>query len=171
MMTPEDFLRVTKQQQPPLNRGGQHLILYEVMALLAPFDRIWLPFPVSCKALRAALGMFGTHVSEGWQLDMPLPQCGAMYFGTPTIVDGQPLFVEDAGVIHTKDIERHTVRQLCSDYVVEASGLQRIVCGLGLGDITVDERLDDVGKGAEVVTMKKFDEFTDWIIAREIENV
>ena len=177
MLIPEDYLCVTTQTQPPLDRGGQQLILAEVLALLYPFKRVWIPFPIGCRELLNHLhtGPWSTIHSgfTDWQSSSAAtprpPECDAFYFGTPTIVKDTPLFPETADKIINKKLEREVVTYLCSDDILERTGARRIVCGLGSGDISVEERLADVGKGAKVVVMKEFNDFTDWVIAREIK--
>lgn len=170
MLIPDDFLSVTGQVKPPLDRGGQQLILAEVLALLYPFKRVWIPFPAGCRELLNHL-----HRSSQWStilsgfIGTTAPECDAFYFGTPTIVMDTPLFPETAGAIINKILERRQVTYLCSDDMLHRTGARRIVCGLGSGDISVEERLADVGEGAKVVVMKEFNDFTDWVIAREIK--
>jgi len=172
MMDPKHFLSVTGQLR--LERNGQHLILSEILTLLYPFDRIWVPFPAGCQALLNRLHAGPWEVVLSGFIDVEKPKCDAIYFGTPTIVEGKPLFPETAGRLLTKDLERAAVRNLCTDNATKATRVKLIVCGLGSGDISVEERLEDVGKGAEVITMKQFREresgsrFTDWVIAREL---
>jgi len=168
MLIPEHYLYVTTQVQPPLERGGQQLILAEVLALLYPFKRVWIPFPAGCRELLNHLhaGPWSTILSGLPEGQRP-PKCDAFYFGTPTIVMNTPLFPETADRIINKILERRQVTYLCSDEMLERTGTRRIVCGLGSGDISVEERLSDVGEGARVVVMKEFNDFTDWVIARE----
>ncbi len=178
MIDPLAFLAVTGQPNPPLERNGQQLIMSEVLALLYPFRRIWIPFPEGCAALLNRLYRMKPWVvvRTGSHPGRLPPLCDAVYFGTPTIVNGTPLFPETAGCITSKSLERRTVRDLCTDSMVKRTGLQRIVCGLGTGDISVEERLEDVGPGSKVVVEKNFydptpgqeEHFTDWIIARRI---
>ena len=157
MIVPELYLAVSGVRRPQM--GGQELILYEVLALLEPYGTIWLPYPGACKTLSKKL-ILRDHVVEqyvGRKAD-------ALYFGTPTIVSGKPLFGVVYGIIN-KRVERESVQGLVSK--AEAVGVRRIVSGLGSGDISVAERLEDMG-GGEVVVEKKFDAFTDWVLVRDL---
>ena len=166
MIDPVFYLDSAGLTQPHL--GGQELILHEIAALLRPYDRVWLPFAGSCVTLAETLLSAGNHIAT-W--NAPVGPLDALYFGTPTIVDGKLLFDSDgAGVsesflINDKVSERNAVRTMVR-YAKEHNA-ERIVSGLGSGDISVEERIEDMG-GGEVVTMKKFDVFTDWVIVRDL---
>jgi len=155
MIDPELYLKSAGLSRP--HAGGQELILHEVLALLAPYHTIWLPFPDGCVTLSEKLTEQG-HASADVVFD-------ALYFGTPTIVDGRPLFPSTAHGILDKETERAVVRSLVEQ--AEFVGARRIVSGLGSGDISVGERIEDMG-GGTVVVEKKFDVFTDWVIVRDL---
>jgi len=147
--------------------GGPELILAEILTCLPPrlFGTIWLPFHVG-GILTTALTARGQYVVTG----RPKPdQAGgricAMYFGTPTIVGGKPLFPDEWRESLTKQEERDMVRVLCG--IAEQNKAMRIVSGLGTGDIDAAERMHDMG-GGRVVCEKQFDTFTDWVLVRDI---
>lgn len=153
-----DAIRVTAHGQ-----GGQELILPEILGLLESQEIVWLPFPEQCVTLTLRLGV-------RWRASYE--DCSVLYFGTPTIVNDKPLFNIPAGgksaqVTWTKSAERSVVRSLC--YLAEQAGFRLIISGLGSGDISVEERLEDM-EGGEVVTMKKFDGFTDWVLCRKLHG-
>jgi hypothetical protein len=89
----------------------------------------------------------------------------AIYFGTPTIVNNQPLFSDNVSDAWTKETERFFVRDLCKR--VEAQRFKLIVSGLGSGDISPGERLEDMG-GGKIVCYKDFGHFQDWVLMREL---
>lgn len=163
MIKPEDYLKVTGLRVP--KQGGQELILYEILALLDPYVSVWVPFDKDCKSLVDALVSTG-HVVFGSRVLPKRAHIDAVYFGTPTIVDGRPLFANSARHIKTKQDERDAVRQT----VLKAKdrGARRIVSGLGSGDISTAERRHDLGRGAMVVVTKEFEGFTDWVIVRDV---
>lgn len=152
--------------------GGQELISDEIVALCG--KAVWLPYPTT--GLQLALQASGRETV----LDLS-SACDTVYFGTPTIVNDAPLFARGVPVYigfgrrpvwcpkeWTKETERLAVRALRTE--ADVHGL-RIVCGLGSGDISVDERLADIG-GGNVAAYKAFvddegDEFEDWVIAKE----
>lgn len=153
-----DAIKVTAHGQ-----GGQELILPEILGLLVAQEIVWLPFPEQCVTLTLRLGV-------RWRTSYE--EASALYFGTPTIVDDKPLFQMPHGgkgdqIEWNKEAERKVVRSLC--YVAESAGLRCIISGLGSGDISVEERLEDMG-GGEVVTMKKFDGFMDWVLCRKLHG-
>lgn len=142
--------------------GGQELILPEILALLELHDIVWLPFPEQCVTLSLRLGLHWRPLHD---------ECSVLYFGTPTIVNDAPLFSLPHGASEqqqwTKAAERKIVQSLC--YVAEQAGLRLIISGLGSGDISPAERIEDMG-GGEVVALKKFDGFTDWVLARKLHG-
>lgn len=171
-MSVEAWVRFTGYKSANGKRGGQELILPEILAALDGFSRVWLPF-LSSGTLAHELAGRAFHLphtearsaSALWSAD-------SLYFGTPTIVEGAPLFPEDApaeGAPWTAASERACVRALVG-LAVERR-VRRIVCGLGSGDVTLQQRLEDVGAGARVVTFKDFGEFQDWVIVRDLHGV
>lgn len=163
-MDPEDYLSYAGLTRPGM--GGQELILYEILALLAPCYRVWLPFPKGCVTLGEHLEAHGHVVIRGRR--KPVGQSiEGVYFGTPTIVDGRPLFPGAPHGVRTKEQERDVVRAIVDEATV--AGAQRIVSGLGSGDISVAERKADMGRGTKVVATKVFDEFTDWVLVKEVK--
>ena len=137
----------------PKKKGGQELIFGEIAGLIQKDETLWLPYSDQC-------GYLADHVA--WS--RAPSHCTVVYFGTPTIVNDKPLFPDTILFgSWTKEKERDTVRQICA--VAIAHNYRAIISGLGSGDISVEERLEDMG-GGEVVAMKKFDGFTDWVLAR-----
>lgn len=140
--------------------GGQELILPEILTLLTGHRIVWLPYQHD-KFLGDVLRDAG-HAVVGPHCP---PMLDALYFGTPTIVDGKPLFpasVPDDGGKWDKEWERSVVSFMCKK--AKLKGARVIVSGLGSGDITVPERCRDIDGGLVVVT-KYFERFTDHVIA------
>lgn len=168
MMTldPDEYVRVTGYQSRNGRRGGQELILPEVVSALAGCRQVWLPF-YSSGTLTAELERLGYRVQtdpdRDAYADRPQEGCDSLYFGTPTIVGDRSLFPEVKE--WTKAMERRVVVQLCM--MAEAAGLRRIVSGLGSGDISVAERLADM-RGGRVICFKDFGDFQDYILVREL---
>ncbi len=151
---------------PPIKRGGQELILGEIVGALAGLPSVWLPF-YSSGALAACLQKVGIDVVTDPLRDTfeeAAPPCRGLYFGTPTIVNDAALFPEKES--WTKQKERLVVRDLVRK--AEAAGYQRIVSGLGSGDVNIHERMEDMGKGAVVCCLKHFGTFKDWVLVREL---
>lgn len=144
----------------PAGQGGQELILGEIIGLSRPGERFFIPFPELCPYLSA-------RVQKGdWDTS------SILYFGTPTIVDDRPLFPvpahgESSRVTWTKKSERDMARYLCR--LAQSMNYRLIISGLGSGDISTQERLEDMG-GGEIVTFKKFDTFTDTVLVRELRK-
>lgn len=152
----------------PTLMGGQELLLPEIVALLPDHEVIWIPFAKACKTLIAELAERGHIICTTPWSAIPQQHCDAVYFGTPTIVDNKALFPESAPIPASrwnKALERIVVRDLV--FIAQDIGCQRIISGLGSGDISVEERLEDMG-GGTVVTMKRFEDFTDWVLARDL---
>ena len=176
MMSDEQYRRVWRHhpafKDHPPTEAGQSLILPEILALLHEGESVWLPFFDAFTA--AVLDDLGHKVygMEG------LPdEATALYFGTPTIVDDKPLFpalvsISEQAAIGTvgkwdKQTERNVVRALIQD--AEHFEYRIIISGLGTGDISVSERLHDMG-GGKVVAYKDFGPFEDWVLARELRD-
>jgi len=66
-----------------------------------------------------------------------------------------------------KEIERQTVRKVVN--LATKGKYRKIVCGLGSGDISLEERMEDLGEGGRVVCYKDFGDFQDWVIEKEIK--
>lgn len=156
--------------------GGQELILADIMACLHDCDSIWLPF--DCPSLAAECENQGIETKHGQPTRLYGAGCGeyraefdAIYWGTPTIVNNEALFVHslpsgDNAQRWTKSWERATSRELRR--FAEECGAKRIITGLGTGDISVVERLVDMG-GGHVVSYKNFGEFEDWVLVRDLK--
>lgn len=159
--------------------GGQSLIWPEIIAALGPPRTkpavIWLPCGAS-PALLSALSRFGWLTIAEPELYRGVE---AMYLGTPTIVDGRPLFPESAPDFARRwsaEDERQFVRRACHAALLFAARI--IVTGLGSGDVSLAERLKDMGAGSHVVARKRFStavpkcsRFDDWVLARELTAV
>mgnify|MGYP003627494150 CR=1 FL=1 len=158
------------ENSPP----GPELIMPEIVAILrARASCVYLPFPQT-GALAKALGGQAIRTVVGsdclidpYRKDFEMPkeaeQCDAVYFGTPTIVDGQCLFTKETFYDWDAEVEMQYVRQLVA--ACEANRYTTIVSGLGSGDITVEQRVAAMG-GGDVVAYKHFGQFEDWVIAR-----
>lgn len=150
-------------------KGGQELILHEIIGALYGCKRVFLPFAFHCGTLNDKLLSLKIRVISDFPctwLDIVTNKrlkFDSVYFGTPTIVNDRSLFEPDSG--WTKKEERKFVKRLCSE--VENRGCRRIVSGLGSGDISVDERLEDMG-GGRIVCFKDFGEFQDWVLVRDL---
>ena len=162
MLDPELYLKSAGLTRSHF--GGQELILHEICALLGSYPTVWLPFPKACVTLADTLKEQGHNLALGRRIRKDT-DIDAVYFGTPTIVGGKQLFPGTARDIKDKLTERTVVRSLVKRATM--MGAKRIVTGLGSGDISVRERQADM-KGAQVVVEKRFDEFTDWVIVRDL---
>lgn len=140
--------------------GGQELIYAEIAAALLGSTRIWFPFATSPKLLMALPEIKAVAVRTELVLGWPRG-ADAVYFGTPTIVDGRPLFPV-AGK-WDKARERESASVICRLAELNSA---RVVCGLGSGDVSLEERLEDMGEGARVICYKDFGEFQDWVLVR-----
>jgi len=143
-------------------QGGQSLILPDILACLKDIKHIFIPF--NCPALEDELASVGVWICP------TIEDATAVYWGTPTIVDDKVLFpsclhAEDSVDSWDKKIERSWSRGLTS--AAEKHGLKRIITGLGTGDISVKERLADMG-GGRVVSWKNFGDFEDWVLVRNL---
>lgn len=155
--------------------GGQELILHEIMGLIPPRSYVWLPFYSSGTLAEALMARGDIVLTDHEKVMRPPTARGfayqALYFGTPTIVHDRPLFhdpvIEASGMEWHAGFERNVVRA----YVREAVNnvcCRIIVSGLGSGDISVAQRIADMGDGAKVVAYKDFGTFEDWVIARRL---
>ena len=144
--------------------GDQCLILPDIAACFKDCEVICLPYP--CPTLAEHLAEAGKIIRFG---EISVGADG-VYWGTPTVVNNQALFdkslqpTEDVEM-WTKDFERTTSRIWAE--AAQAFGLKVIVTGLGTGDISCAERLQDMG-GGHVVSHKMFDEFEDWVLMRRL---
>lgn len=142
--------------------GGQELILADIVASLHGMRTIHIP--LNCPSLEEAC--FHNDIEIVTSVD----QYDATYWGTPTIVDDEVLFPDcladpaDASKWN-KEVERLWSRT-CTAFAIDA-GCKRIVTGLGSGDISVEERLQDMG-GGRVVSHKHFGDFEDWVLVRNL---
>lgn len=165
------YLQVTNQEVQI--RGGQELLLPELLSIILPVVKkgVWLPCCPEGSSLVQALHKQGVWVDLRYsRFPQEIPECDVVYLGTPTIVNDTPLFSDSVPSFDyswTKQSERWMVRSVCGES--ERAGYKLIVTGLGSGDISVEERLADMG-GGEVVCFKKFETFSDWILVREINQ-
>lgn len=148
-------------------------LLPEIIGAFTYVCGVWLPFTESwCLAsyLTSEISYAEYDIAEGVNSIPTGPQ--GVYLGTPTIVDGKALFLSPsyAGGRSIRawdaETERHVMRTICD--AVAHRGYKRIVTGLGSGDISVEERKEDMGEGAKVVAFKDFGDFQDWVLVREI---
>lgn len=176
MINPMGYLLAVEQYRahPEAMKGGQELLLGEIIGALVGYRSVCLPLAHLSGGglLRDMLLDLGHEVicdanGAAWE------GADALYFGTPTIVNGRPLFPDGERDLWTKAGERAWVRGALRS--AERSGIRRILCGLGSGDISLDERLAELGgaatptqAGAEVITMKRFTHFTDWLILKDL---
>jgi hypothetical protein len=157
------YLRTTARFRASVEcgKGGQELLVAEIVGALDGYDRVALPFghsPGGDTLLKAL-------VAEGHRVllsERPIYGDGA-YFGTPTLLDGRPLFPGwDAS--WTKERERQWVLDFVA--ACRVAGIQRIVAGLGSGDVTPAERLADLG-GGTMIGFKQFRGFADYLFVRD----
>lgn len=145
--------------------GDQCLILADIVACFKDCNVIVLPYP--CPMLSAWLVDSGKIVLQG----LITEDCDAAYWGTPTVVNDKALFKDSVAVneevdVWTKEHERACTRMYTAACV--DNGLSVIVTGLGSGDISPKERIEDMG-GGHVVSHKFFGEFEDWVIMRRLK--
>jgi hypothetical protein len=153
---------------PPIIPGGQELIFPEILACLEPGESIYVPFDRS-GFLTRKLQEARFEVKSPREVIIPryphvLPRADSIYFGTPTIVNGRPLFDIDS-YEWNKTSERGWVRRICR--MAEELKYKKIISGLGSGDISPEERIEDMG-GGRIVAYKDFGTFQDWVIMRKI---
>lgn len=149
----------------PRDFGGQEHILGEIIGATHPYRSVWVPFGGDTLIDRLSfLGfeVWGDPTLEGYDAKV-IPEAEVVYFGTPTIVGGKALFPSSED--WTKEKEREVVRIIVERCA--GRGYYRIISGLGSGDISLEERLNDMG-GGKVVAVKYFDGFTDWVIVRNL---
>lgn len=167
-MHPENLLVSYREATGYTECSSQELILPELLALLRPYNPIWLPYDDHCKALREGLTKIGRTISFASPLTGFADGIGtALYLGTPTIINGQQLFRPLDTLSWSKAEERERVRAAVATAVER--GVRRIVTGLGSGDITVEERLKDMG-GGRIAAYKHFGFFEDWVLVRDVEK-
>lgn len=145
--------------------GDQCLILADVMACFKYCQVIALPYP--CPRLAMEIEDTGRTV-----LHEHLQGADAVYWGTPTVVDNKALFPKSlrAGEIPenwTVEHERLMSKHWTS--LAEEYKLKVIVTGLGTGDISALQRLEDMG-GGQVVSYKVFGDFSDWVLCRWLKG-
>lgn len=166
------YLKVVGFPEVLLNKGGQELLLFDILSEILPVNPkgVWIPF-ISSGTLTNTLRNNGIYVSNMKPVmsgKAPL-ECDVLYFGTPTILGDRPLFLTDVSVFKaeawTKNFERQLVRYLCK--IAQAANYKLIVSGLGSGDISTDERIKDMS-GGKIICYKNFGQFEDWIISKHI---
>lgn len=167
MMSPELHQQFTGCRSTNGLRGGQELLLPEIMASLNGCDSVWIPFYSSGTLVDCLLK---SERAVYFDTDTPLLDCpkqvDALYFGTPTIVDDKPLFYDPQTIGWNKQKERETVRAFLQS--ATRNRCKRIIAGLGSGDISLEERLEDMD-GGSVVCFKRFDSFSDWLIVKDLQ--
>lgn len=171
LLEPEQYLAmlgVPLEVSSEFPRGGQELILPEILALLSIYHArvLWLPF--SLGPLAPAARNLGIKVIESYGSNESFD---ALYFGTPTLVNGKPLFPETAPPCPlsepwSRSAERAVVRTLCRH--AEFKGARLIISGLGSGDISLLDRIETMrmkgwSEPAEVAR-KCFSHFTDHVL-------
>lgn len=160
--------------------GGCELLIPEIVSyLFGNVKKVYLPFKQT-QTLPHVLEQWGIPCKVGndnvrdpdrcyihkWQRYI-MDGCEAIYFGTPTIVNDRPLFDGEVSRDWNKQKERNYVRRLCQ--MCKESGMKYILSGLGTGDISQQERCDDMG-GASLLTFKAFDEFDDYLLVWRLET-
>jgi len=165
---------IDKAELPGRPTNRPLAILPEIVGAFDGCSSVWLPFVESWMLARALnrIIRFNDFLPE--QMETTSVPADGLYFGTPTIVNDLPLFDQPGFVAGlrisewNKDYERYVVKHLA--YYARKHGIKVVVCGLGSGDISVEERIEDMGFGvngesAEVIAWKKFQGFQDWVIA------
>jgi len=150
----------------PKEAGGQELILYEILAAIPEGSKVFLPFysnGLLAKYLVAHNYKVITDETKNTYDLLEYPQGCVVYFGTPTIVDNTNLFPDFES--WNKSKEREVVRRITEKAIIAEA--TKIICGLGSGDISVEERMRDIG-GGSLITYKKFNTFEDWVIERRL---
>lgn len=178
MIDVSQYMRSARVSAAAARRGGQELIAHEIAGCFARCLGVALPYCSASlamdDALASALSRLGLTVrigSDARPKGGQLPsECDGLYLGTPTIVDDAPLFgPPDApplsGTHWTKQAERRTVRGYCA--AAREAGYRIIVTGLGSGEVTLEERVADMGDGTVVAAYKHFGHFEDWVLVWE----
>ena len=156
--------------------GGQELLMGEIVGALpwhleAELRRpltVWLPF--YCPTLADVLRRMRATVLMVADAEYPdtryhlVPQfCDAVYFGTPTLVDGVPLFPSTVSESEAWSVsrEREVVRQILFD--ARRAGAVLALAGWGSGDVSLAARTADlqVAGIARLLCMKRFLGFMD----------
>jgi hypothetical protein len=154
------YLKIMGIKKPKI-LGGQELIYAEIIGCLKGCKKIYLPFPNNFLIKK----LIKVEIKPVIKLDK---ECDSIYFGTPTIVNNKNLFPNKE--IWTKQKERTAVQNFCK--LAKNYKLKKIVCGLGSGDISINERKYDIykgcGKKAELVCMKLFNGFIDYVFEVEL---
>lgn len=149
-------------------KGFQDLIAPAIVASLEGCTRVYFPFPTSYHLLDllAPVGIKYTcaNIIVPVVAEFP-PDCDALYFGTPTLVDGKLIFPEGWGQWSVAK-EQRVVERLCLR--AGAHGMKRIVSGLGSGDVSPAARMEAMGKGTIQVAHLTFDGFDDYVFARSL---
>lgn len=161
MIDVELYLKALKLDK--LENGAQELILGEIIGCFSDCKTIWLPY--GGRLLSNTLKELKFVV-----IDRPFlhrdEEFDALYFGTPTILDDKMLFIGQFNGNWNKEIERRVVRSLCERAITHKAHC--IVCGLGEGDISAQERIFDIKSSTDlipkVVAIKSFVGFTDIVI-------
>lgn len=140
--------------------GGQMLLLADIIACFSDCKTIAVPYP--CPIFEDHLRLVGKRVVNG------MDEAEGAYWGTPTVVDNKALFpkclaLDDSPNRWTKQHERAVSRNFA--VMARRTGVRVIVTGLGTGDISVEERLEDMG-GGKVVSYKDFGDFEDRVLCR-----
>jgi hypothetical protein len=148
-----------------LYSGDQELIMGEVIGAMSDIKHspmVYLPFYSDLVEVLRILGYMLICGNLKNSVAYEIPDLDVMYFGTPTIVNDKPLF-DGWGLSWTKDSERRFVENIC--HQAEKRKYKKIISGLGSGDISVEERIEDMG-GGKVIAYKDFGDFQDWVIER-----
>lgn len=184
MISSQHYQTITMIWSHNGRRGGQELILPEILSTLLAYNitSIWLPFftsgTLAARCMYHHINVIANTNSDTWD-KVPSETFDAVYFGTPTIVDGQLLFPDSVmGPEPTGGwnaaTERMLVRKLCMELPDDC---RLVLSGLGSGDITYDQRFQDlctlVTKGfmsPQLICMKKFEDFSDYLFGAVRES-
>lgn len=142
-------------------RGGQELIMPEIISLLLHHETksLWLPYSLGLLAREAR--SHGIAVNESRKNPAAFD---ALYFGTPTILYGRKLFDESAEGEWNVQTEYAEARSLCM--IADAMrSCTLIVSGLGTGDVSSHDRRRAMRlegwSAPRLVCWKDFGEFED----------
>lgn len=147
-------------------QGGQELIMPEIIALFAThaIKSLWLPFSIGplkgcAERMRIAVATGRNRVPHSFD---------ALYFGTPTIVDGKALFPDSDPHEWNVGKEAAIARDLCS-MANRTKECRLIISGLGSGDVSAEARVDcmklDGWSRPRMVAWKLFSGFEDSVFA------